>query len=427
MSPTNTGKASAVVVGLNPTGLGAVRSLDKSPSRDIPIIGLCESTWRAGAYTRLCHKKYYCNGFGSPKLIEDLIELGRRFSVKPVLILTDDITVLLVSKHRQRLSSYYHLLLPTNDVIDLLVDKTRFALYAKENNFSVPRTWVINNRDDLEKASEEVRFPCFVKPRYRNEEWQKNAYPKGFRSRSRDDLMPLYDMLHSTEEHYVLQEWIEGPDTELHMCQVLFDDNSRCIASFTCHKLRQWPAEAGSACMAEPTFCPEIEKETIRLYESLQLKGLAAVEFKHDARDNRYKIIEPRIGRVGTLSEIATANGVNFPLLTYAYLTKMNISENPVRDPVRWILEEGDIQCCLHLMRNKQLSLREMVRSYTGPKCLTLFSRRDPMPLVATLWKDLRGYEREALWSSMRGGKRGGRPHAVVEATDFLNKHRQIG
>jgi len=424
MDPINPGNASTVVVGLNPTGLGAVRSLDKSPSRDIPIIGLCESIWRAGAYTRLCDKKYYCEGFGSAKLIEDLIEVGRRFSVKPVLFLTDDITVLLVSKHRQRLSPYYHLLLPADDVIELLVDKTRFALYANENEFSVPRTWVINDRDDLEKASEEVRFPCFVKPRYRNEEWLKNAYPKGFRSRSREDLLPLYDMLHSTEEHYVLQEWIEGPDTELQMCQVLFDDDSRCIASFTCHKVRQYPVEAGSACMAEPTHCPEIEKETIRLFESLQLKGLGAVEFKHDARDNRYKIIEPRIGRLGTLSEIATVNGVNFPLLTYAYFTKMNLSENPVREPVRWILEKNDVLSCLQLIRSKKLSLREMVRSYAGPKCFTLFSWRDPMPLVATIWKDLRGIEREALPSSMRDGERGGGSHAVVEAAEFVKQRR---
>jgi len=31
------GSAATVVVGLNPTGLGAVRSLDKALSRDIPI------------------------------------------------------------------------------------------------------------------------------------------------------------------------------------------------------------------------------------------------------------------------------------------------------------------------------------------------------------------------------------------------------
>ena len=182
INPVNT---STVVIPLNWAGLGAVRSLKKSPSRDVPIIGVCESLSEAGAYTRLCDKKYYCQGFGSTKLIENLIELGRRFSVKPLLLLTDDMTVLLVSKHRQQLSPYYHLLLPTNDVIELLVDKTKFALYAKENDFSVPRTWVINDKDDLEKASEEIRFPCFVKPRYRNEQWLKNAYPKGFRSRSR--------------------------------------------------------------------------------------------------------------------------------------------------------------------------------------------------------------------------------------------------
>jgi hypothetical protein len=46
------------------------------------------------------------------------------------------------------------------------------------------------------------------------------------------------------------------------------------------------------------------------------------------------------------------------------------------------------------------------------------------MPLVATMMKDLRGKESEALWSSIRGGKRAGRPHAVIEAADFLYKRQ---
>jgi predicted ATP-grasp superfamily ATP-dependent carboligase len=342
--------------------------------------------------------------------------------MRPVLFLTNDMAVLFVSKHRQRLRPYYHFLLPTDDVVGLLVDKTRFALYAKDNEISIPKTWVIDGKDDLEKASEEVRFPCFLKPRYRNDKWLKRAYPKGFRARSPADLMALYVMIRSTEEHYVLQEWIEGPDSELCFCQVLFDENSHCIMSFTCRKLRQWPTEAGVACMAEPIYCPEIEMETIRLFESLRLKGLGAVEFKRDPRDKRYKIIEPRVGRVGVLSEIATANGVNFPLQTYAYLTKMTISEKPVRVPVRWINEETDVQSCLHLIRNNELSLRECVRSYVGPKCFALFSWRDPLPLAMTMLNAIRGDVRGSLWSSIRGGEREVRRSGIVDANDFLKQ-----
>lgn len=237
--------------------------------------------------------------------------------------------------------------------------------------------------------------------------------------------MPLYEMIHPIEEHYVLQEWIEGPDSELHWCQVLFDDSSRCIASFTARKLRQWPTEAGIGCMAEPVYCPEVEKETIRFFESLKLKGLGAVEFKRDARDNRYKMTEPRVGCVGTMSEVAAANGVNFPLLTYAYLTKMDVSVNQVREPVRWIQEENDAQSFFHLIRDRKLSLRECVRSYAGPKCFATFSWRDPLPLVATIMQGLSGMGRETLKASIRGNEgRGRNSPTVVEALDFLKKQR---
>jgi len=46
------------------------------------------------------------------------------------------------------------------------------------------------------------------------------------------------------------------------------------------------------------------------------------------------------------------------------------------------------------------------------------------MPLVATLWKDLRGGEKGTVWSSFRGGAAAGTPSAVVEAADFLKKRK---
>lgn len=420
MNDINPSNAPAVVVGLNVTGLGVVRSLDKSLPRDAPIIGVCESSWQAGAYTRLCDRKYYCRRYGSDGLVESLIEIGKEFSVKPVLFLTDDATVLLVSKHRERLGPYYHFLLPSEDVVDLLVDKARFARFAEKNGFSVPATFIISDRDDLVRALEEIRFPCFLKPRYRGEQWEKRGYPKGFRSRTREELISLYDKIRPAEQRCIVQEWIEGSDSELYFCRVFFDDTSRCIASFTSRKLRQWPPEAGNTSMAEPVSCPEVEKETIRLYESLRLNGLGAVEFKRDASDKIYKIIEPCVGRAGTMAEIATANGVNFPLVTYAYLTKMNVPEKVIRRPVRWIQEECDLQSCLHLVRTKKLSLRELVQSYAGPKCFALFSRKDPLPLVATVLKDLGGSERRGLWSSIRGDERAPKPSTVVETADFL-------
>ena len=426
MEPDNiTSNAPVVVLGLGPTGLGAVRSLDKSSLRDVRVIGVYESLREVGAYSRLCDERYYCEGFGSLKLIDNLIELGRKFSVRPILILTDDRSVMLVSRNRDRLGPYYDFLLPSNDVVELLVDKTRFALYASRNGFSVPKTWVINDRDDLEKASSQVRFPCFLKPKYRDGQWLKMVFPKGFRSENSDELMALYEKIQSVEQHYVLQEWIQGPDSELYFCQVLFDNDARCIASFTCNKLRQWPTEAGVTSMAEPAHCTEIERETIRLFESLQMKGLGAVEFKHDARDGRYKIMEPRIGRVGTTSETATANGVNFPELLYSYLTKKNIPKKPLRHPVRWIQEEDDVQSCLHLIRSGKLSLSEMARSYAGPKCLALFSWKDPLPLLMILLKDLRGTEWGSLWSTVGWSAKERKRSDVIGTAEFLNQRYQ--
>lgn len=264
----------AVVIGLGVPGLGIVRSLSQGsrPVR-VPIHGIHSNLSESTAHTRLC-RKYYCEDLGSERLVEYLIDIGPKFVHKPLLFLSKDTTVLTVSRNRKELWRYYRFVLPQIETVDLLMDKTLFAAYAQENGFCVPYTAVIDTRDDLLRVSDKIRFPCVLKPCYRTEEWMKSGHPKGFYLTERRALIDAYDGVCSTQQRFVLQKWVEGPDSELYFCLVFFDEDSRCLSSFTGRKRRQWPCGVGNTSMAEPVDCPEIEKETIRLFETPSVQRL---------------------------------------------------------------------------------------------------------------------------------------------------------
>ncbi len=372
----------AIVVGLGLTGLGVVRSLrDGVIPNSIPIIALDSDLSEPTARTRLC-AKHYCADVDGNGLVDCLIELGRRYPERPVLLLSKDLAVLTVARHQELLAPLYRFLLPTPEVTDLLMDKTRFAAYAETHGFEVPRTFVLHSAGDLAAAiADNLPFPCVLKPCYRNATWNERGYPKGFLCDDAGQLHSAYDEVRNAQESFVLQEWIPGNDSDIYFCLVYFDERSRPVATFSGRKLRQWPIGAGSTSLAEAADCPAIERETVRLFTSLEFRGLGSVEFKRDPRTGRFKILEPTVGRVNLQSETATANGVNLAGIAYAHLAGLEVERH--RQPAqcaRWVNEYADLKSGLLRVRQGQLSVRDWVRSYRGSRRYAWFCWKDPLP-----------------------------------------------
>jgi len=326
--------------------------------------------------------------FNSDKLADGLLDLGRNFSSKPVLFMTDDMSVLRISQRQDELKKYYHFLLPRYEVTELLLDKVRFATYAKAHGFNIPATFAISNKADITHALRSLRFPCVLKPCYRTSQWVDHNFPKGFVCRDEKELMETFQLFSWVQTRYVLQEWIEGEDQELYFCLVFYNNHSQCLESFTGRKLRQWPCQIGNTSLAEPIVSEEVERETKRLFGALNFTGFGSVEFKRDPRSGEFKIMEPTVGRSNLQSEIASANGVNLPWTAYQYFTDINDTRDNLQS-VRtvWIHEYGDVQSCIRRIQDRKLSVRDWIRSYQGKRCYALFSWRDPLPMLATFWK----------------------------------------
>lgn len=379
----------AVVLGLGPTGLGVVRSL---ASRRVPVVGLYQKHRRTPySHTRLC-KKVAIDSTSREDLWQALLDLPV-VSDRPVLFLTSDLDVLEASKHRRELNQSFRFHLPPHEQVQMLMHKTAFAEFAAVHRLPVPRTLIVEAGRGWDRVLDECEFPCIVKPKYRSVGWSRAGFSKTFVAGSRDELMGLISALNTVEGDFVIQEWIPGPDSNVFFHLAYRGDDGGAIASFTGRKVRQWAPLSGSTSMAEPARSPDVQELADRLFGLAGLRGLGSVEFKRDPRDGTFKITEPTVGRPNLQSEVATANGVNIAFRAYCDLAQADPGTTvttPTRK-VRWVFIERDIRSSLYYVRRKELTLREILRSYRGPRYYAEFSWHDPMPAVMRLAQILRG------------------------------------
>ena len=68
--------------------------------------------------------------------------------------------------------------------------------------------------------------------------------------------------------------------------------------------------------LVETVERPEVEAAAARFLASLDFSGLVEIEFKYDARDSSYKILDVN-ARAWTWIALGAAAGIDFPALQY--------------------------------------------------------------------------------------------------------------
>jgi D-aspartate ligase len=379
-------KPHAVVIGLESiVGLQTARILKR---RGVPVLAVTDDPSSFCCRTNVCEKIITAPA-GSDGLIDVLEELAHNLSEKAVLYPCTDMNVLHISRNRQRLEDDYHVLLPSADVVEMLMDKISFYNYAEENGFPIPKTIFIRSRKDAEHAARQLEFPCILKPPIKTPEWLSRAKVGVYKIDKADEFLSLYDACKDWADILMIQEWIKGSDANLYSCNCYFDANSTPLVTFVARKLRQWPPEAGTSSLGEECRNDVVLDETIRLFSAVSYRGLGYVEFKQDTRTGNHYIIEPNIGRPTGRSAIAEAGGVE---LIYAmYCDAVGLPLPPALEQrygtAKWIYWRRDFQAALFYWRRGDLSLKEWWHSWRGKKFSAVFCWTDPAPFFADLFR----------------------------------------
>jgi D-aspartate ligase len=374
-------KPRAVIIGLE--SIQALQAARVLASRGVPVIAVANDEEHFCCRTKCCERIL----FARTGLMNTLESLGGQLKQKAVLFPCTDDSVLFVSRNRHILGKWYHIVLADPDVVETMMDKAKFYVFARNHGFSIPATFFLHDSDDLAEAAGKLRYPCVLKPHYRDSLWTSNTTFKAFKVGSSEELGGLFNHYKKWTDCFIAQDWIVGPDGNHFTCNCYFDANSEPIVTFVTRKLRQWPPEMGQGCSGEECRNETVLGETLRLFRHVGFRGLGYLEMKRDDRSGEYFMVEPNIGRPTGRSAIAETGGVELLYTMYCDALGLPLPSNREQkyEGVKWFDERRDFQSAIYYWRKGELTLRDWLKSWQGPKAFAIFSWNDQGPF----WGDL--------------------------------------
>jgi D-aspartate ligase len=378
-------KPLAIVIGLGQNGLATVRSLARE---GVPVVGVDSNLHQYTARTRYC-ARLQCPEYKAQSgegVITLLREFGKKLPQKGVLFPSGDFSLHLLSEKREQLEDYYLFSFPSQEIVNLTLDKKKFYKFAQEKNFPIPQTFFPQGIEECREVSRQINYPCVIKPFQPNLGWRMHfPVQKLFKANEPEALLSLYDRLVKVHNDLVIQEEILGDDSLLSFSLAYFDSSSKPLGLFTGHKVRQYPPRFGTSCMAESRRDTWIAEKTVEIMQAMNYTGYGSVEFKWDHRGQSFKIIEVT-ARTWFPHGISAACGINLEYL--AYCDKVGLSKaatNGFREGVRWIHEERDLKTSLHHLREREMTIGQWLKSYAGPRTYAISAWDDPGPALSML------------------------------------------
>lgn len=371
-------KATAVIVGGGLNALGIVRSL---AAQRVPMILVSSGSGPAWHSRHARH--HVVREMEGEALIAALKSIAASLPARPVLFLTEEKSVSSVSERRQELFSDYLITLPEEQTLANLMHKEGFQKLAIDCGSPVPAAVRLQTERDLEQLCD-LRFPCVLKPAFKHYGYG-DRFKKAYVVASAAEASARYREIAPVLADLVVQEWIEGADSDIYFCLQYVTANQRLAASFVGRKLRSWPPRIGgtASCIAAPECHDELSDMTSLFFRQVGFVGMGSMEYKRDCRDGRFYMVEPTVGRTDFQEEVATVNGVNIPFAAYCaetgaslppgqYLQPPKIWRDPIVD--RWSAEEQG--------RADALPAADVVDAY--------WRANDPMPWCALTWERVR-------------------------------------
>jgi predicted ATP-grasp superfamily ATP-dependent carboligase len=264
-------------------------------------------------------------------------ELAASFETRPVLFLTEERSVRTVSEYRERFSKWYRFTMPNHTLLMELMHKEAFRALAVKHGSPIPASIQIRTDADLLDA-DKLRYPCILKPSFKNYDYAKQ-FKKAYKVWSANEVHDIFAKVRPVLSDLILQEWIEGPDSDIFFCLQYRGPDGDVLSSFVGRKIRSWPPHVGgtASCTVSSEHCDLIEKLTNDFFSAVGFVGMGSMEFKKHSETGELLMVEPTVARTDYQQEVATLNGTNIPMDCYcAELGIPKVDRHRVVPPVIW-------------------------------------------------------------------------------------------
>jgi D-aspartate ligase len=361
-----------VVTGGGINALGVLRALSK-----YKLTLLCDDKSKP-AWNSKFGNKILTSNTKELAFIEELAEYGKKIANKntrPTLIITEEKTVFNASLLRGKLEPYFCLNLVEHPLLVKLQSKEGFQQIAEAFQSPVPHAVILKSDTQFEEL-DKLQFPCVFKPLEQNEKYG-HQFKKAYKVNNIDEVKNLYKDICKVEPRMIVQEWLEGPDSQIYFCLAFCNIQHEIVSSFTGRKIRSWPIQVGGT--ASCTSAPEVEVELFQLTQDFVRKcsysGLIGIEYKYDIHRKKFFMIEPTVGRTDMQHEIAFLSGQNYLEDMVLFINNQKIFNNKKSTkPVIWFEDTADANALANGAPDVLYKDRRKISA--------IFRWYDPMPFI---------------------------------------------
>lgn len=247
-------------------------------------------------------------------LVATLITVARRSPGPVVLLVQSDRDLQLVSRERARLEGHLAIVLSAPEVVEVLLDKERFQLAARDRDLPVPPGCAVATDGDGDEARD-LRGPLLVKPTRRREGAEADGFAGSKAGVVADhaELRELLTRLRPIYDRVLVQELVAGPEANVESYHVYVDAAGVTRGAFTGRKLRTTPAAFGYSTALVTTDAADVAALGRRVVQAFDVRGFAKIDVKRDA-SGRLWLFEVN-ARCTLWHRLGAAAGCNLPAL----------------------------------------------------------------------------------------------------------------
>ncbi|HEY6951364.1 MAG TPA: ATP-grasp domain-containing protein [Bacteroidota bacterium] len=366
--------------------LGIVRSLGQL---GISVCGVDRERFAPGFASKYCRRKFVWDIDGKPEAesVGFLLDAVGKIGHRAILLPTSDETAQFVVRNSDRLRKKFLFPVQPADLVERLCSKKEMYYTARRHNIPTPLSVFPRTRDEVEEmlGRGEVSFPLILKG-IDGKKMEERFGKKMVVIHTAEELLQTYETIQDhRDSNTVLQEYIPGEDSSVWMFNGYFNERSECLAAFTGRKIHQNPVYTGMTALGLCEWNESVARTTTRFMKEIGYRGIVDVDYRYDARDGQYKILDvnPRVGASFRL--FVARNGMDVVRALYLDLTRQAVLPVSQQEGRKWIVEDKDLVSGYRYIRDGKMNIVQWIQSLRGVAETGYFDKHDILPFVAMI------------------------------------------
>lgn len=367
----------AIIIGEDHANtLSLIRNLGRS---NISFYAILHSENRhLCAHSRYIKKNYSFVDNTEKAIVDKLHKIKNKINNKPVLLCATDLAQFAVDANFKELEQSFICFNFNNEPgkICRLMDKYEQYLFAKENNIEMAYSCRVR-LDEYGLLLEDMKFPVIVKPlisAFGQKSDIETAHNKG-------ELSVILDKLKGKDySEVIIQEYINKV-FEVTTLGCIFDDKTEPVV-LCLKKIHMYPKKGGSTSFAKNIV--EVPKDIINVIDKLKIAGYTGfydIEFFYV--DGKYILNEINFRNSG-VNYALDAHKINMPLQWIMFNKGENIQKYDKQ--AKKSKFNFTLYMELLLLKEKDISLVELIRAFCKASAYSMFSWDDMKPFFSIIF-----------------------------------------